>query len=151
MNVRRATPHDAAAIRALIDCYTADGTLLPRTVEFISAQSDHCLVAEENDEVVGCVHLDEYAPSLSEVRSMSLHHQRGSGAMSERHKPHNGRDVDGSHRVRAADVDDVMSDPEGANFIRDDVRHGGAVADTGPDAGRLGERIEELVHENKED
>jgi amino-acid N-acetyltransferase len=72
MIVRRATPHDAPAIRALIDSYTEDGTLLPRTVDFISAQSDHFLVAEEDGELLGCVHLDEYAPSLSELRSLAV-------------------------------------------------------------------------------
>ena len=70
--------------------------------------------------------------------------------MSERNKPHNGRGVDGSHRVRAEDVDDLMTDPKGADYLRDDVRHGGAVADTGATAGALGERIEKLVEENRE-
>lgn len=70
--------------------------------------------------------------------------------MSERNKPHNGRDVDGSHRVRAADVEDLVTDPNGNDYLRDNVRHGGAVVDTGPDAGRAGERIEALVKENRE-
>ena len=72
MHVRRATAHDAADIRALIDSYTADGTLLPRTEEFISSHIDHFLVAEDGGEVIGCVHLDEYAPSLSELRSLAV-------------------------------------------------------------------------------
>ena len=71
--------------------------------------------------------------------------------MSDRHKPHNGRDVDGQHRVRAEDVDELMVDPKGSEFLRDDVRLGGAVADIGPDAGRHGERIEKLVQENRDD
>ena len=70
--------------------------------------------------------------------------------MSERKKPHNGRDVDGQHRVRAEDVDELMTDPKGPEYLRDDVRLGGAVADVGPDAGRHGERIEALVQENQE-
>jgi N-acetylglutamate synthase-like GNAT family acetyltransferase len=41
-------------------------------VDFISAQSDHFLVAEEDGELLGCVHLDEYAPSLSELRSLAV-------------------------------------------------------------------------------
>src|SRR5207237_7567111 len=72
MNVRRATVHDAAGIRALIDAYTSDGTLLPRSVDFISSHADHFLVAEDNGELIGCVHLDEYAPSLSELRSLAV-------------------------------------------------------------------------------
>ena len=71
--------------------------------------------------------------------------------MSERKHPHNGRSLDGSHRVRAADVDDLMMDREGADHLRDNVRLGGAVADTGPAAGTHGERIERLVKSNAED
>jgi hypothetical protein len=51
--------------------------------------------------------------------------------MSERNKPHNGRDVDGHFKVKQADVDDLETDPNGVDFIRDDVRLGGAVADVG--------------------
>jgi hypothetical protein len=70
--------------------------------------------------------------------------------MSERNKPHNGRDVDGHLRVRKADVDDLVTDPEGENYLRDDIRLGGAVEDTGPDAGLRGAQISELVQENRE-
>ena len=55
--------------------------------------------------------------------------------MTDRHNTHNGRDLDGNFRVRQADVDDVLEDPTGVDKIRDDVRLGGAVADTGPQAG----------------
>jgi amino-acid N-acetyltransferase len=72
IRVRRAHPADAHAIRLLIDRYVADGTLLPRSEAFIATQADHFLVAEEDGHVVGCVHLDEYAPSLSELRSLAV-------------------------------------------------------------------------------
>ncbi len=71
--------------------------------------------------------------------------------MSDRNKPHNGRAVDGHLRVRKADVDDLVTDPEGVDYLRDDIRLGGAVEDTGPDAGHRGARITELVQENRED
>lgn len=70
--------------------------------------------------------------------------------MSERNKPHNGRDVHGHLRVRKADVDALQNDPEGANYLRDDIRLGGAVEDTGPDAGARSIHIAELVQENRE-
>ena len=70
--------------------------------------------------------------------------------MSERNKPHNGRSLDGHFKVRQADVDDLQTDPEGADFIRDDVRLGGAVADSGPAAGTLGGRVEERIAENRD-
>ena len=72
MHTRRAKPHYALAIRSLIDRYVEDGTLLPRDESFIVAKSDDFIVAEENGKVLGCVHLDEYAPSLAELRSLAV-------------------------------------------------------------------------------
>jgi amino-acid N-acetyltransferase len=69
---RRATPDDAAAIQALIDLYVPNGTLLPRTQAFIQANARDFIVAVGNGVVVGCVHLDEYAPSLAELRSLAV-------------------------------------------------------------------------------
>jgi hypothetical protein len=70
--------------------------------------------------------------------------------MSERNKTHNGRDVDGHFKVRQADVDDLETDPNGIDFIRDDVRLGGAVADIGAHAGQRAAHIHALVEENRE-
>jgi hypothetical protein len=66
--------------------------------------------------------------------------------MSDRNKPHNGRDTSGQFKVKQADVDDLS--PE---IIRDDVRLGGAVEDTGAHAGERGQRIGDLVEGNRED
>ena len=71
--------------------------------------------------------------------------------MSERPKTHNGRDTSGNFRVRQGDVDDIRTEPEGEDVIRDDVRLGGAIADTGPTAGKRGEHIGELVESNREE
>jgi N-acetylglutamate synthase-like GNAT family acetyltransferase len=70
--VRRAHVRDAQTISTLIDLYVADGTLLPRTPEFIAERIIDFLVSEEDGRVVGCVHLDEYSPSLVEVRSLAV-------------------------------------------------------------------------------
>jgi hypothetical protein len=70
--------------------------------------------------------------------------------MSERHKTHNGRDVDGHFRVKQADVDDLLETPKGVDYLRDDVRLSGAVADEGPTAGQRGERVKRLIEENRE-
>lgn len=67
--------------------------------------------------------------------------------MSERRKPHNGRDLSGQHKVRRVDLDDLQTDPEGEDYMRDDVRLGGAVEDVGIGAGQHGERIERLAQE----
>lgn len=69
--------------------------------------------------------------------------------MSERRKTHNGRDLSGHFRVKHADVEDLSTDPDGVGFIEDDVKLGGAVADTGPNAGQRGVRIEELTKKDR--
>ena len=56
--------------------------------------------------------------------------------MSERNKPHNGRDSDGNFRVKQVDLDDV--------------RQGGAVADTGALAGQRAAEIGRRIEENQE-
>ena len=71
--------------------------------------------------------------------------------MSERNKPHNGRDSDGNFRVRHVDLDDVRTDPEGEDILRDDVRQGGAIADTGALAGERAAEIGRRIAENRED
>ena len=68
--------------------------------------------------------------------------------MSDRNK-HSGRAADG--RVRQTDVDDMLEDPNGADLIRDDVRLGGAVADSGPHAGEHARHIEEIIEVNRDD
>lgn len=63
---------DVAAIVALIDLNVPSGELLPRSAEFVRMHIDHFIVAERKGQVIGCVHLDEYAPSLAEVRSLAV-------------------------------------------------------------------------------
>jgi hypothetical protein len=70
--------------------------------------------------------------------------------MSERKKTHNGRDRSGHFKVKQDDVEDLRTDPNGEDYLRDDVRLGGAVEDVGPGAGQHGERIGELVETNRE-
>lgn len=71
--------------------------------------------------------------------------------MSERHKTHHGRDLSGHHKVRQEDVEDLLEDPQGTDYVQDDVRLGGAVADTGPAAGLSGEHIGEVIEQNRDD
>src|SRR5688572_33338993 len=81
-SVRKAHIRDAQTISELIGLYVADGTLLPRTPEFIAERIIDFLVSEEDGRVVGCVHLDEYSPSLVEVRSLAVdpqYQRRGIG------------------------------------------------------------------------
>lgn len=80
--VRAAHVRDAQTISELIGLYVADGTLLPRTPEFVAERVIDFLVTVIDDRVVACVHLDEYSPSLIEVRSLAVapaHQGRGLG------------------------------------------------------------------------
>lgn len=69
---RTARPGDARAIAALIQLNVPSGELLPRTPEFIEMHATNFVVAERRGVVIGCAHLDEYAPSLAEVRSLAV-------------------------------------------------------------------------------
>ncbi|MEO5568893.1 MAG: hypothetical protein ABIR92_10395 [Gemmatimonadaceae bacterium] len=71
--------------------------------------------------------------------------------MSERNKPHNGRDQSGHFKVRRADVDELLTDPNGTDYLKDDVRLGGAVEDTGLGAADAGHRIERLIENNDDE
>ena len=70
--VRRATPADIDGIAALIQLNVPSGELLPRSPEFVQAHIEHFLVSGPPGAITGCVHLDEYAPSLAEVRSLAV-------------------------------------------------------------------------------
>jgi hypothetical protein len=71
--------------------------------------------------------------------------------MAERNKTHNGRDTSGHFKVKQADVEELKADPAGEEFIRDDVRLGGAIEDTGPNAGAAAKRIGDLIENNRDD
>ena len=71
--------------------------------------------------------------------------------MSERNKPHNGRDRSGHYKVRQADVEDLRAQPSGEDFVRDDVRLGGAIEDVGREGAERGKHIEKLVEDNTAD
>lgn len=70
--IRPATRADASTIVRLINLNVPSGELLPRSEEFVASNASHFLVASEGGRVLGCVHLDEYAPSLAEIRSLAV-------------------------------------------------------------------------------
>ena len=68
-----ATETDAGPIAALNNLYAADGLTLPRTAAFVAARIDSYRVARDAaGHVVGCVAVDEYAPSLAELVSLAV-------------------------------------------------------------------------------
>ena len=70
--IRPATRADASRIVRLIHLNVPSGELLPRSAEFVASHASHFLVASEAGRLLGCVHLDEYAPSLAEIRSLAV-------------------------------------------------------------------------------
>ena len=73
ITVRAATGRDAIAVRALIDLYVPTGVLLPRSEDFVATSAHNYVVAEAPGEgIVGCAYLDEYSPSIAELRSLAV-------------------------------------------------------------------------------
>ena len=64
---------DVPAIAALNNLYAPDGLTLPRTPGFVAERIDGYRVARGADgAVVGCVAVDDYAPSLGELISLAV-------------------------------------------------------------------------------
>lgn len=72
VTVRPAQAHEIEAIRALFAEEVAAGRMLPRATADIRARLDDWLVAEERDQIAGCVSLVQFNPSLCEVRSLAV-------------------------------------------------------------------------------
>ena len=70
--------------------------------------------------------------------------------MSDRNKPHNGRDTSGQFKVRQDDFEDKLADPNGADYIADEVRLGGAVEDVGLEGGRRGQELQREIDRNRD-
>jgi hypothetical protein len=70
--------------------------------------------------------------------------------MSDRHKPHFGRALNGGRGVPEHDVEgDLPGEPLDAH-VPDVIGHAGAVADIGIRAGEHGKRVQELVDQDRE-
>jgi amino-acid N-acetyltransferase len=69
-SLRQATPDDARAIHALVSAHVGENRLLPRMLSNIQRSIDSWIVAEEENELVGCGSLISFGKGLSEVRSL---------------------------------------------------------------------------------
>ena len=73
LRARAATPADAAGIAALIGRFTADGTLLPRSLfDVLAVLESFVVVTDGQGTVLACAALQEYSPSLAEVTSVAV-------------------------------------------------------------------------------
>jgi amino-acid N-acetyltransferase len=84
VSVRRALLPDAADIKVLIEGFTRDGTLLPRSLAEICENIRDFVVAETAGKIVGCGALHLYGTHLAEIRSIAVWpsaHGRGAGRL----------------------------------------------------------------------
>jgi amino-acid N-acetyltransferase len=72
MRTRKAILPDAPDIHRLISEYTADGTLLPRSLQEICENVRDFIVVEDRGKVIACAALHFYGLSLAEVRSVTV-------------------------------------------------------------------------------
>ncbi len=80
MRTREALLPDAERIHELISAYSADGTLLPRTLAEICENVRDFVVLEHAGRIIGCGALHLYGPHLAEIRSITVDPvQQGSG------------------------------------------------------------------------
>jgi amino-acid N-acetyltransferase len=81
MHTREALLRDAQQIHDLIASYSADGTLLPRTLPEICENIRDFVVVEDDGRILGCGALHLYGPHLAEVRSIAVYPEvKGNGA-----------------------------------------------------------------------
>jgi amino-acid N-acetyltransferase len=82
--VRRALLPDVVEIKVLIEGFTGDGTLLPRSRTEICEHIRDFVVAEMAGKIVGCGALHLYGTHLAEIRSIAVRpsaHGHGAGRL----------------------------------------------------------------------
>ena len=72
MRTRKAILPDAKHIHELISAYSADGTLLPRTLPEICENVRDFVVLEDEGRIIGCGALHLYGTHLAEIRSITV-------------------------------------------------------------------------------
>ena len=84
MRTRRAVLPDAEAICALIEQYSGDGTLIPRSLNEVCENVRDFTVVVDRGRIVGCGALHLYGAHLTEIRSICVLPEvkgQGAGAM----------------------------------------------------------------------
>jgi amino-acid N-acetyltransferase len=72
MIVRKANAEDVHKLYNIIHGYAEKGIMLPRSVETLHEQIDTFVVAEMDDEFIGCGALTQLGPDLVEIRSLGI-------------------------------------------------------------------------------
>jgi amino-acid N-acetyltransferase len=69
---RKATLDDVETLYQLIEGYAKQGIMLPRSRDALARQIGTFVVAEVDDEIVGCGSLFRLGPELVEIRSLGM-------------------------------------------------------------------------------
>ncbi|KIL38278.1 acetyltransferase [Gordoniibacillus kamchatkensis] len=69
---RKATERDLDTLYRIIQGYAEQGIMLPRSREMLQEQIETFVVAEIDDELVGCGALTRLGPDLVEIRSLGV-------------------------------------------------------------------------------
>ena len=80
--VHTASRADVDQIWELVSAYSAEGLMLPRTLDQVAMNIDNYVIATTGGRVLACASLEEYSPSLAEVSSVAVarsEHGRGLG------------------------------------------------------------------------
>jgi amino-acid N-acetyltransferase len=83
IQVRKAVVQDLDFLFELIEKYSVDGIMLPRSKEVLLEQLPYFAVAEKDSVLIGCGSLCALSPKLVEIRSLGLspdHKGQGVGA-----------------------------------------------------------------------
>jgi len=82
-NIRPAVAQDCGDIAQLVNHFAAQNVMLPRSEESIRHTIDDWLVAQEDQQIVGCGALVPLNETLVEIRSLAIHgsqHGKGLGS-----------------------------------------------------------------------
>lgn len=69
---RKAVPEDIEYLFVMIQGYAEKGIMLPRSRKVLELQLDQFIIAEINDQVVGCGSLFQLGNDLVEIRSLGI-------------------------------------------------------------------------------
>jgi amino-acid N-acetyltransferase len=72
INIRKATADDVAGIHDLLQWYSKQGRLLPRSTNDIIDHLNNFFISEKNFAFAGCVSLEIFTAELGEVRSLAV-------------------------------------------------------------------------------
>jgi N-acetylglutamate synthase-like GNAT family acetyltransferase len=84
VTIRSATMEDLDAIAKCIEPFVVEKKILRRTFSELQSLIPSYVVAEANNEIIGCVVLEVYSPKLAEVRSLVVSPQFGGQGIGKR-------------------------------------------------------------------